>query len=249
MYDFFWQTYFVFHIYANNFGQFSHMYNAHEVLSWQHQYRWSVTLTTSNILHCKPYLFFHIYDPKGFLAWQSYSFFFTNAYEVFTAIYKLFTFGSYIWSFTSVTTCGFLVWYTYSFFLIYANIFWNCPHKCIYKKTKAYAVLCSHPQIFYIVNHICSFTSMIPKGFLAWQSYPFFSQMPMMFLLPFINFSHLVAISGLSHLWPLVDSLFGTHIPFSLFMLISFEIVHTSVYIKNLKPMQCYVHTLKYFTL
>ena len=51
---FVWQTYFVFCIYANNFEKlYTHIYNAHEVLSWEPQ-----------ILYiCKPYFFFHIYDP------------------------------------------------------------------------------------------------------------------------------------------------------------------------------------------
>ena len=51
-------------------------------------------------------------------------------------------------------------------------------------------------------------------------------------LLQFINMSHLAAIF-LSHLQPLMDSLSVRHISFSLFMLISFEIVHTCVYIQN----------------
>ena len=46
-----WQTYIVSCIYANNFGNCTHMYNVHEVLSWQ-----SEIFST-----CKPYFFHHIY--------------------------------------------------------------------------------------------------------------------------------------------------------------------------------------------
>ena len=49
--------------------------------------------------------------------------------------------------FTSMTTYGFLIWQTYYFFLIYANIFWICPHPCINKNTNAPEVLHWQPQI------------------------------------------------------------------------------------------------------
>ena len=58
-------------------------------------------------------------------------------------------------------------------------------------------------------------------------------QIPMKCLLQFINISHLADIFVLLHLWPLIDSLFGRHIYFFLFMPISFEILHTCVYIQN----------------
>ena len=56
-----------------------------------------------------------------------------------------------------------------------------------------------------------------------------------MFLLQFINISHLAVILVLSHLQPHMDSLLCQHIYFSLFMSISFEIVYTCVYIENTK--------------
>ena len=54
----------------------SHVYNAHEVFGWQPQIFYIF----------KPYLLFHMYDPLSIPY---------LAYEVFTAIYKNFTFGSH----------------------------------------------------------------------------------------------------------------------------------------------------------
>ena len=60
--------------------------NTHEVLIWQ----------TKILYICEPYLFLHIYNPFIFhVCWSS---FFANTYEVFTAIYKIFTFGNHICS-------------------------------------------------------------------------------------------------------------------------------------------------------
>ena len=69
-----WQTSFVFCIHDNNFGYCTHVYNAHEVLSWQPQ--------MSSI--CKPYLIFHIYDSLRIPCLEVI--FFANTYDVFIAI-------------------------------------------------------------------------------------------------------------------------------------------------------------------
>ena len=57
----------------------------------------------------------------------------TNAYEVFTAIHKHFTFYSRTCSFTSMTTYEFLACQTY-FFSLFIPVSFETVHMCIYTK-------------------------------------------------------------------------------------------------------------------
>ena len=75
-----WQTYFVFYIYTNNFGNCTHVYNAHEVLCQQPEIFYIY----------KPCLWFHIYDPLSIPSMAVIVvFFFANAYHTFTVIHKI----------------------------------------------------------------------------------------------------------------------------------------------------------------
>ena len=89
---------------------YSNVYNAHEMLSWK----------TQIFYICKPYLFFHIYDPLH-IPCMAVIFVLANAYAVFTAIHKHFTLGSHGCSFTSMTPYEFLILQIYFF-----------PHLCQY---------------------------------------------------------------------------------------------------------------------
>ena len=66
-------------------------------------------------------------------------------------------------------------------------------------------------------------------------------------LLQLIKISHLGAIFLLSHVWPIMESMFDRHISFSLFMPISFDIVNTYVYIQNTNAHEVWGDSLKYF--
>ena len=59
---------------------------------------------------------------------------------------------------------------------------------------------------------------------------------------------HLGTIVILSHLWPLMYSLFGRHISFSSFTPITFEIIHTCVSIQNTNAHEFLSDSHKYFT-
>ena len=59
---------------------------------------------------------------------------------------------------------------------------------------------------------------------------------------------HVTTIFGLSHLWPLNYSMFGSHIPVSLFMPLTFEIIHTCVSIKNTNGHEVLSDGHKYLT-
>ena len=69
------------------------MYNAYDVLSWQSQIFYI----------CKPYLFFHIYDPLSILC-LALILVSVNVYDGFTEIHKDFIFGSHICCFTFMNT-------------------------------------------------------------------------------------------------------------------------------------------------
>ena len=119
-----WQTYFVFCI-TNNLGNWTHMC----IMPTKCQ-----VYTIKYSTFCKPYLFFHVYNPLSIQCLADISGFFWKCMWRFTVIHKEFTFGSHICSFIPMTTYGFLVWQTYFFFLIYVNIFWNYTYMCIYTK-------------------------------------------------------------------------------------------------------------------
>ena len=74
-----WKTYFVFCIYANNLGNCTHVYNAHEVKVDSLKYFTFVSSMFS----------FTSMIPLVFHVWQSYL-------VIFAAIYKHFLFGSHI---------------------------------------------------------------------------------------------------------------------------------------------------------
>ena len=148
------------------------------------------------------------------------------------------TFGNHIYFLSLITTYVFLVWQVYFVFCIYANTL--VTGHMLYN---THVVLGWQPQIFYIWKpFVLSFLYdhlSIPCFtviFMFWIS-------PQVFL-QFINISHLAAIFVLSHLWPLIASLFCRHF-FSKVMSISFEIVHTY---KILMPMNYLVDILKYLT-
>ena len=141
------QTYFVFCIYTNNFGNCTHVYNAHDVISWQ-----------PHVLYiCKPYLFCPIYYSWGIPCF-TVIFVFANAYTVFTVIHKHFTFGSYICSFTSITTYGFFVWQTYISFSLFMPKSFEIVHSVhIYKILMN--LKCYIDNLIYLtsLSNICSF--------------------------------------------------------------------------------------------
>ena len=134
------------------------VYNTYEVLNWQHQ-----------IFHiCKPYLSIPMI-PLVFHVWQSYLFL-ADAYEVFNLIHKYFTFGNHSCSFTYMTTLDSFFGTHISFYL-FMPISYEILHTCVYiQNTNVHIVLSWQHQIFYICNHICSFTFMIPLVFHIWQS-------------------------------------------------------------------------------
>ena len=82
-------------------------------------------------------------------------------YKDFTALYKYFTFGSHICSFTSVTSLICLVWQTYVFFLISTNSF-EIMHTCIYivllptdnYMTVTSILICQPYFFFHIYDHL-----------------------------------------------------------------------------------------------
>ena len=77
---------------------------------------------------------------------------------------------------------------------------------------------CWQPQIFYICKPYLFFHIYDTARISCLAVMFVFLQMSTKFLLQFISeISYLEAMFVLSHLWPLVDPLFGTHILFSLF--------------------------------
>ena len=138
MYSFFGR-HFVFCIYVNNFGNYTHVYNAHEVLHWQCKIFYT----------CRPYLFFHIYDALSILCLALF-FFFCKCLWSFTAIHKHFTFGSHSSSSTSMATYQVLFWQPYFFFLLDVNYLLKlCKHMYV-QSHNANKVLRWQYQIFYI---------------------------------------------------------------------------------------------------
>ena len=133
------------------------------------------------------------------------------------------------------------VWQTY-FFCIYANNFINCTHTCIMcMKCSADSILILHLYVIFVPSHLWSLSipclAVILFFFVCFVFF-FFLQMDMKFLLQFINISYLAALLVLLYLWPLMDSLFGRHISFSLFLPISFGFVHTCVYLQNTNALE-----------
>ena len=119
---FVWQTYFVFCINAKNLGNCTHMYNAHEVLSWQ-----------PHIFYiCKLYFSFTLMIPQVFLVWHPYLFL-QMAMKILLHFIKIlhlaaiFVF-SHLWA-----VMDSLVWQKYFLLLIYANNFGNCTQIYMYK--------------------------------------------------------------------------------------------------------------------
>ena len=145
------------HINAKNFGKCTHMYNVHEVFTWQPQI----------FKMCKPYFFsFTSMILWVFLVWQPYLVL-ASAHEVFTAIYKYIPFGSYSCSFTSMTTCRFHDWQAY--FFPFLRQYLLKLYTCVYvQNTNALGSLkLTASNVF--VRHICSFSSMIPLVFYLWH--------------------------------------------------------------------------------
>ena len=129
---------------------YTHVYNAHEVLSWQSQIFYI----------CKTYIFFHIYDPWHIPCLPVIFVFYKCLWSFYCNSYKHFTCVCNTCLSTSMITYRLLVLQIY--FLTHANIFWNV-HTCVYiPNTNVHKVLSSQQWYFTIVSHICSFTSMIP---------------------------------------------------------------------------------------
>ena len=145
-----------------------------------------------------------------------------------------------------MTTYVFHLWQTYFVFCIYANNFGNCTHMYIMPMK----CLISQSQIFYIYKPYVLFHIYDPLSIpcLAVIFVCFFWPMHINFLIQSIKFNILAVIVVLSHLWTLMDSLFGRHIYFPYLCQYLLKL-YRHVYVnKILMPMKCYVDSLKYIT-
>ena len=139
---------------------------------------------------------------------------------------KYYTFGNHIYSLSLMNTYVFFVCKTY-FASCICTYNLNTANMCIMLMNCYVNSL----KYFTFVTHICFFSSMIPLVFHVCWSYLFVC-------LFFGNFyevftaihKHFTWQPNLFfHIWLIVHSLFHWHISFSLFMLISFKIVHACV--------------------
>ena len=106
-------------------------------------------------------------------------------------------------------------------------------------------------KCFTFVGHICSFISMTPEVFFAWQSclFCFVLQMPLKFLQHFINIILcLTAKFVLWHQWQFLYSLFSRHILFSSFIPLTLEIIDTCVSLQNNTGHEVLTYSHKYVT-
>ena len=144
-------------------------------------------------------------------------------FELSSNMHMHYVFGDHIYS-LSITTYIFLAWWTYFF--------------CIYTKNigNASEVLSWQPQIFYIYKPYLFFQIYDPLSIpcLAVIFVVLFYKSILCFA-ALHKHSHLAAIVIFSHPWPFMDSLFGSHITFSLFMPKCFKIIHICVYIQKTK--------------
>ena len=103
--------------------------------------------------------------------------------------------------------------------------------------TNPHEVFSNSHKKFTFVSHICSFMFMIPYIFLICQSYWFYCQKHFAAVHKYFTFwRHISPFTSITtHV-----SLFDRHISFSLFILITSEIIHTCISLhKVLMPKKC----------
>ena len=137
--------------------------NPHDVFIDNHKYFTFVS-------HICSHLWFLTYSLFG-----SHFYFFSNAYEVCTAIHKCSTFGSHIPSFTSMTMYVFLVWETclFSFFtsITFETVIMctNTQYKCLLSvKWQSNIVICQPYLFFHMYEHLHRFERHITRSFILY---------------------------------------------------------------------------------
>ena len=149
-------------------------------------------------------------------------------FELSRNMHLHYAFGSHIYSFSSMNT-----YVTYFTFCIDTNNFGNCTNMCILP----WSVLSWQSQIFYICRPYLSFHIYYPLSIPCLAVIFAFYKCLWCFFLKFTNISHLAAIFVLSHLWPLMDSLFGWHISFPYLCQYLLKL-YKHVYIQNTNAQQ-----------
>ena len=143
----------------------TNVYNAHKVLSWQSQI----------IYICKPYLFFHIYDPLHIPCLAVILVFFQIIFIKVVLHFITFHFWEPYLFFHIYDNLWINCFVDHLFFLFYANIF-LIVHTWVYiQNTNAHEVLSLQLQYFIFVSHICSLTSITHLVFHVWKSHLFFA--------------------------------------------------------------------------